>query len=77
MKIDAYVNALPVSLKVEGDEAKNISAFLLATMSGFPNRVGFQRRRCCSYLKDNETTEFNLITSPRRNYEGGESRKGT
>jgi hypothetical protein len=36
MKIEAYVNALPVSLKVEGDEAKNISAFLLATMSGFP-----------------------------------------
>ena len=32
MKIDAYVNALPVSLKVGGDEAKNnISAFLLAT----------------------------------------------
>ena len=28
-------------------------------------------------LNDNETTEFNLITSLRRNYEGGEPGKGT
>jgi hypothetical protein len=28
-------------------------------------------------LEGNETTEFNLITSPRRNYDGGEPRKGT
>ena len=26
-------------------------------------------------LKDNETTEFNLITSPRRNYEDGDLEK--
>ena len=43
--------------------------------------IGHSAIRICAIarftLKDNETTEFNLITSPRRNYEGGEPRKGT